>query len=62
MPVDLTADGTTLSDNDHLDLRCGPEEAAERLNILAEIGFDDAVVTVTDFSEEHLAAVRALRP
>lgn len=62
IPVDLTADSATLSDSDHLDLRCGPEEAVERLNTLADIGFDDAVVTVTDFSEEHLAAVRALRP
>ena len=62
IPVDLTADGTTLSDHDNLDLRCGPEEAAARLDKLAEIGFDDAVLTVSTFTEEHLAAVRALRP
>lgn len=60
IPVDLTAAGSALSDDDHLDLRCGPEEAAARLARLAEIGFDDAVVTVTDFSAEHMAAVRAL--
>ena len=61
-PVDLTADGAALSDDDHLDLHCGPEEAAGRLEKLAEIGFDDAVVTVSTFTEEHMAAVRALHP
>jgi len=60
IPVDLTAESKPLADDDHLDLRCGPEEAKVRLAMLAEIGFDDAIVTVTDFSEEHLKAVRAL--
>ena len=60
IPVDFTAGGGPLADDDYLDLRCGPEEAKARLNVLAEIGFDDAVVTVTDFSEEHMAAVRSL--
>jgi alkanesulfonate monooxygenase SsuD/methylene tetrahydromethanopterin reductase-like flavin-dependent oxidoreductase (luciferase family) len=60
IPVDLTVDSAPLTDADHLDLRCGPEEARARLNRLAEIGFDDAIVTVSDFSEEHMAAVRAL--
>ena len=60
LPIDLKADGGPLTDRDYLDLRCGPEEAKARLGRLADIGFDDAVVTVTDFSEEHLAAVRAL--
>ncbi len=62
IPVDLTADGAALSDDDHLDLRCGPEEAGARLEKLAEIGFDDAVVMVSTFTEEHMAAVRALYP
>ncbi len=62
IPVDLTADGTTLVDGDHLDLRCGPEEAAIRLNKLAEIGFDDAVVTVSTITEDDLTVVRALWP
>jgi alkanesulfonate monooxygenase SsuD/methylene tetrahydromethanopterin reductase-like flavin-dependent oxidoreductase (luciferase family) len=60
IPVDLTAESRALTDDDNLDLRCGPEEARVRLEMLAETGFDDAVVTVSDFSEEHLAAVRAL--
>lgn len=60
IPVDLTADGTALSDRDHLDLRCGPEEAAARLDKLAAFGFDDAVVTVSTITEQNMAAVRAL--
>ncbi|MDA1100445.1 MAG: LLM class flavin-dependent oxidoreductase [Proteobacteria bacterium] len=60
IPVDLAADGAALSDDDHFDLRCGPEEAAARLAMLAEIGFDDAVVTVSTITEAHMTAVRAL--
>jgi alkanesulfonate monooxygenase SsuD/methylene tetrahydromethanopterin reductase-like flavin-dependent oxidoreductase (luciferase family) len=60
IPVDLTASSKPLSDEDHLDLRCGPEEARERLRLLEDAGFDDAVVTVTDFSEAHMAEVRGL--
>jgi alkanesulfonate monooxygenase SsuD/methylene tetrahydromethanopterin reductase-like flavin-dependent oxidoreductase (luciferase family) len=60
IPVDLTAMSEKLSDEDHLDLRCGPAEAAERLQKLAEAGFDDAVVTISNFSEDHMAEVRGL--
>lgn len=60
IPVDLTAKGKALADDDHLDLRCGPEEATDRLNKLKEAGFDDAVVTVTAINEEHLRIVRDL--
>ena len=62
IPVDFSAGSGSLAGHDHLDLRCGPEEARERLGLLAEIGFDDAVVTVTDLSADHMAAVRALLP
>ena len=60
-PVHFSADGDTLAGHVHLDLRYGPEEARERLDLLAEVGFDDAVVTVTDFSAD-MAAVRAPLP
>ncbi len=60
IPVDFNGGGTTLADDDHLDLRCGPEEAAVRLGRLAEIGFDDAIVTVSTLTREHMAEVRAL--
>jgi hypothetical protein len=62
IPVDFAAQGGVLSDDDHLDLRCGPEEAADRLGILAQVGFDDAVVTVSTITEAHMTAVRALYP
>lgn len=62
IPVDFSGESKSLSDEDFLDLRCGPEEAKVRLQMLADIGFDDAIVTVTDFSEQHLKAVRALYP
>jgi alkanesulfonate monooxygenase SsuD/methylene tetrahydromethanopterin reductase-like flavin-dependent oxidoreductase (luciferase family) len=62
IPVDFTAAGGALSDSDHLDLRCPQQEAAMRLEMLAEIGFDDAVVTVTSYTEDHLRTVRSLLP
>jgi alkanesulfonate monooxygenase SsuD/methylene tetrahydromethanopterin reductase-like flavin-dependent oxidoreductase (luciferase family) len=61
-PVDLTADSKPLADSDHLDLRCGPAEAADRLGKLADAGFDDAVVTVSTVTEDYLETVRALHP
>jgi alkanesulfonate monooxygenase SsuD/methylene tetrahydromethanopterin reductase-like flavin-dependent oxidoreductase (luciferase family) len=60
IPVDFSADGKALTDSDHLDLRCSPAQAKDRLQVLADIGFDDAIVTVSDFSEEHLTSVRSL--
>jgi len=60
IPVDLNAGSRPLSEEDHLDLRCSPDEASDRLRMLEDAGFDDAVVTVTDFSEDHMAKVRAL--
>jgi alkanesulfonate monooxygenase SsuD/methylene tetrahydromethanopterin reductase-like flavin-dependent oxidoreductase (luciferase family) len=62
IPIDLTAESKPLADRDHLDLRCGPEEASERLEKLAEAGFDDAVVTVSAVTKNHLKTVRALHP
>ena len=59
IPLDLDAAGSSLTDDDQLDLRCAPEEAAARLDMLAAVGFDDAVVAVSTLTEEHLAAVRA---
>jgi len=58
--VDLAAPSGALTDDDKLDLCCGPEAAGERLRLLRDIGFDDAVLVVKDHSEAHLAALRAL--
>lgn len=58
--VDLTQPSTTLGPEDKLDLRCGPEEASARLEVLADAGFDDAILVVADHSRRNLEAVRAL--
>jgi hypothetical protein len=58
--VDLSGTGVALGDDEHVDLRCNPVQARSRLRMLAYIGFDDAVVTVSDFSEAHMRAVREL--
>lgn len=58
--VDLGAPTTEIGDDDKIDLRCGPEEAARRLARLADCGFDDAILVVQDHTRENLAAIRAL--
>lgn len=58
--VDLTAEATTLDPDGPLDLRCTPDHAAERLQLLADAGFDDAILTVFDHSQTHLEQLRAL--
>jgi alkanesulfonate monooxygenase SsuD/methylene tetrahydromethanopterin reductase-like flavin-dependent oxidoreductase (luciferase family) len=46
--VDLTAPDSVLHDDDPFNLRCGPEEAAERLHKVQELGFDDILLVKTD--------------
>jgi len=46
--TDLRAPSSTLPDDGAFDLRCGPEEAAERLHLLEEIGFDDVILNISD--------------
>ncbi len=46
--VDLTAPDGALTDDDPFHLRCGPEEAAERLHRVQELGFDDILLVKTD--------------
>jgi len=60
--VNLKAPTKPLSDDGPYDLRCSPDEARVRLQRLAEMGFDDAVLVVEDMSEENVQAVRALWP
>ena len=60
--VDLSAPSTPLSDEGPYTLKCDPAEARARLEHLAELGFDDAVLVVEDASDENLQAVRALWP
>jgi hypothetical protein len=49
--VDLTAPNSVLHDDDPFNLRCGPEEAAERLHKVAELGFDDILLVKTDHTK-----------
>ena len=61
--VDLTAPAAGPAVEDApFTLRCPPDEAAERLNRLAELGFDDAVLFGLDHREETLATIRGLIP
>jgi alkanesulfonate monooxygenase SsuD/methylene tetrahydromethanopterin reductase-like flavin-dependent oxidoreductase (luciferase family) len=60
--VDLSiTDAPDFSDNG-LDLRCTPGQATKRLKALADLGFDDAILTVFDHSQEHLEQLRDLLP
>lgn len=52
--VDLTAPNSTLGDEDSFHLRCGPEEASERLHRVAELGFDDILLVKIDHERSRL--------
>jgi alkanesulfonate monooxygenase SsuD/methylene tetrahydromethanopterin reductase-like flavin-dependent oxidoreductase (luciferase family) len=65
--VDLRAESTPLDEDGRFDLLCGPDEAAERLQRLADLGYDDALLTrmnhsAADLPEEELLKIRALLP
>jgi alkanesulfonate monooxygenase SsuD/methylene tetrahydromethanopterin reductase-like flavin-dependent oxidoreductase (luciferase family) len=58
--VDLTAPSAALADNAPFHLRCAPAAAAERLQRLADLGFDDAILVHRGPTEADLVAMRAL--
>jgi len=63
--VNLHKPTTPFDPDGRFDLECDPAEAAERLQRLADIGYDDALLTranhtVADLPEEDLAQIRAL--
>jgi alkanesulfonate monooxygenase SsuD/methylene tetrahydromethanopterin reductase-like flavin-dependent oxidoreductase (luciferase family) len=65
--VDLHKPSTPFDPDAHFSLECGPAEATARLQRLAEIGYDDALLTKAnhteaDLPEAELAAIRALVP
>jgi alkanesulfonate monooxygenase SsuD/methylene tetrahydromethanopterin reductase-like flavin-dependent oxidoreductase (luciferase family) len=65
--VDLSAPEAPLDEHERFTLVCGPESAAERLGRLAELGFDDVLLTrgvhsEADLDEAALVAIRALLP
>lgn len=72
--VDLRAPSTSLAEDAPFNLVCGPEEAAARLQRVADLGFDDICLRFVDhtyqgpglghanFSAEDLEQIRALFP
>ena len=59
IPVDLTA-SELLTDDGQFHLRCDRATAAQRLRMLADLGFDDAVLVTRRFADADLAALREL--
>jgi alkanesulfonate monooxygenase SsuD/methylene tetrahydromethanopterin reductase-like flavin-dependent oxidoreductase (luciferase family) len=65
--VDLRAPYQPLDESGRFTLQCPPEEAARRLQLLADAGYDTIVVTKLnyapeDWPEEDLAELRSLLP
>jgi alkanesulfonate monooxygenase SsuD/methylene tetrahydromethanopterin reductase-like flavin-dependent oxidoreductase (luciferase family) len=59
--IDLQAPTKPLADDEPFNLRCDPEEAAARLQQLAELGVDDVLLVMRpQQSAEELPAIRAL--
>jgi alkanesulfonate monooxygenase SsuD/methylene tetrahydromethanopterin reductase-like flavin-dependent oxidoreductase (luciferase family) len=72
-PIDLTAPTERMNDDDSFHLRCAPDEAARRLQRLADLGFDDVLLVMADhtgnskmfqvdYTLELLEQIRALAP
>jgi YHS domain-containing protein len=66
--INLTASSPPLTDDTNFTLRCPPDEARERIQRLAELGYDDLLVTggtsyaAGEMDEEALSQIIALRP
>jgi alkanesulfonate monooxygenase SsuD/methylene tetrahydromethanopterin reductase-like flavin-dependent oxidoreductase (luciferase family) len=63
--TDITQPNAPLSEDENFNLRCGPESAAERLAMLADLGYDDALLVQMNHTEatltaEHLKTMRGL--
>jgi alkanesulfonate monooxygenase SsuD/methylene tetrahydromethanopterin reductase-like flavin-dependent oxidoreductase (luciferase family) len=59
--IDLQAPTKPLAADEPFNLRCGPEEAAARLQRLAELGIDDVLLVMRpQQSADELPAIRAL--
>ncbi|MBV9132289.1 MAG: LLM class flavin-dependent oxidoreductase [Chloroflexi bacterium] len=65
--VNLHAEGGSFDPDSSFSLECSPSEAADRLARLAELGYDDALLTRAnhteeDITEEDLHQIRELLP
>lgn len=70
---DFSAESGRLADDEPFHLRCGPDEAADRLGRVSELGFDDILLVKADHTRRHaiyeadfadgdLEQIRALLP
>ena len=61
--IDLSQAEGPLDPAEPFNLRCGPESARERLTMLAELGYDDALIVKMNHTEDTLneADLRAIR-
>jgi hypothetical protein len=59
--VDFTAETKSMAGGP-FNLRCDPQEAAARLQWLADLGFDDVHLNTQLQTAENLAQIRALYP
>ena len=62
IPADLEAPTAPMPDDGQFHLRCDEKTAAERLRMLADLGFDDAVLVTRRYGDADLARLRALSP
>ncbi len=66
--VNFSATSPTLTDDTNFSLRCPLDEAKERVAMLADLGFDDLLLTggfnfaPEDLNEEKLAEILTLKP
>jgi alkanesulfonate monooxygenase SsuD/methylene tetrahydromethanopterin reductase-like flavin-dependent oxidoreductase (luciferase family) len=65
--INLHAPSASFDEDARFHLECGREEAAERLQRLADLGYDDALLargnySEVDMAEEDLTQIRALLP
>jgi hypothetical protein len=63
--VDLRVPSTKFKDDEPFHLRCGVQEAGERLQRLVDLGYDDTLLTALnhtedDITHEDLVALRGL--
>ncbi len=56
--IDLKMPTSPLADDGAFHLRCQPHAARERLEFLAELGFDDVILNLTDHTSKVLAGPR----
>jgi len=57
--VDLRASSPPLNDDSRFTLRCSPQEAVERIERVAELGYDDVLLRKDDLTQDDIAEVSA---